>query len=359
MQALSVPVHSLAPLISPTYWSIKMKRLNPATGVPFKKGDIRENGDVFYQYRKITKNWTKGYYVELWLKPELFKKHNFTDRSGNNRTIKNVALNLLKGAQGRCRGCPSRTASGRPPTNGKVTITKQWILDRLEKGICEATGDQLTIEPRQSNTASLDRIDSNNPDYTPENCRIVTWQFNNMRGAYSDEEFIRVAKQLEKIKKRSTTPLPTINSGKSQNNSKHRASTLPRFGEDSDDANDYRGATQGENSYRSAKEGSGDSMGHGGKEMGAPTTPEDSQDTGDTGSTVNSAEEFFERVLSKSRELDLVVGATRGAIQQSDHRRVESLQRSFNEKIQSLEETLKELREAHYSDRNTDTTRDG
>jgi len=233
-----------------------MKRLNPATGVPFKKGDIRENGDVFYQYRKITKNWTKGYYVELWLKPELFKKHNFTDRSGDNRTIKSVALNLLAGAQGRCRGCPSRTASGRPPTNGKVTITKQWILDKLEKGICEATGDQLTIEPRQSNTASLDRIDSNNPDYTPENCRIVTWQFNNMRGAYSDEEFIRVAKQLEKIKKKSTAFVSTKCDQKSRDNSSHSAIHGSGTWEDSDDANDYRGAVQGENSYRRAKKGS-------------------------------------------------------------------------------------------------------
>ena len=102
-----------------------MKRLNPATGLPFKKGDVRENGDVFYQYRKIIEPWTNGYYVEYWLNPESFKKHNFTDRSGTERTIKNVAANLLKGAQGRCRGCPSRTAAGRPPTNGKITITKQ------------------------------------------------------------------------------------------------------------------------------------------------------------------------------------------------------------------------------------------
>ena len=90
--------------------------------------------------------------------------------------------------------------------------------------------------------------------------------------------------------------------------------STPWTWEDSDDANDYRGATQGENSYRSAKEGSGNSMGHGGKEMESPATPKDSQDTGDTGSTVNSVEEFFERVRSKSRELDLVTGATRGSI---------------------------------------------
>jgi hypothetical protein len=123
--------------------------------------------------------------------------------------------------------------------------------------------------------------------------------------------------------------------------------------EDSDDANDYRGAVQGENSYRSAKEGSGDSMGHGGKEMGTPETPKDSKDIGDTESTVNSVEEFFERVRSKSRELDLVTGATRDAIQQSDHRRIESLQRPLDEAFQELEKTLKELREARYPDGNT------
>jgi len=211
LQALSVPIHSLAPLISPTYRSIKMKRLNPNTNAPFKRGDIREDGYIFYQYRKII-NSNTGLYTEYWLKPNIFKQHNFTDRSGNERTAPKVASNLLKSAQGRCRGCPSRTAAGRPPTNGKVTITKQWILERIEKGICEATGEKLTIKPRQPNTVSLDRIDSNNPDYTPENCRIVTWQFNNMRGAYSDEEFIRVAKQLEKIKKKSASFVPKRNS---------------------------------------------------------------------------------------------------------------------------------------------------
>ena len=135
--------------------------------------------------------------------------------------------------------------------------------------------------------------------------------------------------------------------------------STPWTWEDSDDTNDYRGATQGENSYRSAKEGSGNSMGTGDKKMGTPTTPKSSQNIGHPESTVSSVEEFFERVLSKSRELDLVVGSTKDAIQQSDHRRVESLQRSFNETFQELEKTLKELREAHYSDRNTDTTRDG
>jgi hypothetical protein len=185
-----------------------MKRPNPATGLPFKKGTTRENGDIFYQYRKIIRQET-GYYAEYWLKPELFKRHNFTGRSGDSRDIGTVVRTLLNGAKTRCLGCPSRTKLGRHPTNGKVTITKEWILERIKNGICEATEEKLTIKPRQPNTASLDRIDSNNPDYTPENCRIVTWQFNNMRGAYSDEEFIRVAKQLEKTRKKSASSVST------------------------------------------------------------------------------------------------------------------------------------------------------
>jgi hypothetical protein len=89
------------------------------------------------------------------------------------------------------------------------------------------------------------------------------------------------------------------------------------------------------------------------KKWESPATPKDSQDTGEPSSTVNSAEEFFERVRSKSRELDLVTGATRDAIQQSDHRRIESLQRPLDEAFQELEKTLKELREARYPDGNT------
>lgn len=91
-----------------------------------------------------------------------------------------------------------------------------------------------------------------------------------------------------------------------------KPSALPTSGvrKDSNDANDYRGATQGENSYRSAKEGSGDSVGYGDAEVGASATLTHSEDLRYSESTVSSADEFFERVRSKSRELDL---ATRTA----------------------------------------------
>jgi len=257
-----------------------MKRLNPKTNTPFKKGDVRENGDVFYQYRKITKNWTNGYYVEYWLKPELFKKHNFTDRSGNKRTVKKLASTLLTHARSRCFGTPSRVAGGRMPTNGNVTITPDWIIERIEKGICEATGDKLTTQTKQPNTASLDRIDPNNPDYTPENSRIVTWQFNNMKGVYTDEEFIRVAKQLENVKKKSTTPVSKGTNRKSALNSKHGVVSLPGLGEIGDSTDNHCGADARQDADHRAQASSGNSMGYRSQEVGTFVTSYDIQNNG-------------------------------------------------------------------------------
>lgn len=186
-----------------------MKRLNPKTNKPFKRGDIREDGYVFFQYQATRLNGE--YFVESWLHPKKFKKTNFTKRSGQKRTASALATTLLSHAKGRCNGIPSRIEQGRLPTNGIITIDKNWIQEKIELGFCQATGDALTTEPGKSNTASLDRIDPDNPNYTPENARIVTWQFNNMKGAYTDEEFIRVAEALKNVIKKSTTSVPKKN----------------------------------------------------------------------------------------------------------------------------------------------------
>lgn len=51
----------------------------------------------------------------------------------------------------------------------KMTLTKEWLLPKLEKGVCEMTGIPFQLGIRESNTRSgyapsLDRIDSNNYD---------------------------------------------------------------------------------------------------------------------------------------------------------------------------------------------------
>jgi hypothetical protein len=45
-----------------------MKRLNNTTEKPFKRGDIREDGYVFFAYTKIIKS--DGFFKEIWLSPE-------------------------------------------------------------------------------------------------------------------------------------------------------------------------------------------------------------------------------------------------------------------------------------------------
>jgi hypothetical protein len=243
-----------------------MKRPNPATGLPFKSGDIREDGRLFNQYRctKLDKN---GFFKEVWLTAESHKKARFDCQSGDTRTISNFSISLVHAAKSRCRGSPSRIKSGRLPTNGKVTITKQWVLDRLENGFCEATGDKLTILPRKNNTASLDRIDANNPDYTPQNCRIVTWQFNNMRGAYTDEEFIAVAEKVKNVKKKSTSSLSISNNREGQNNSQHGTTTLPGAREDDNHTDHHSGAVRGQDADHRAQASSGDGVGRGGTKV--------------------------------------------------------------------------------------------
>ena len=214
-----------------------------------------------------------------------------------------------------------------------------------------------------TNTKNAPSLDKIKPEYgyVKGNVCIISNLANKIKQDVGYKELYKIAdwlhekeKEVEKnVRPEQLASVPKKSRRAGEDNSQLGFVFTTGIGEDSDDLNDYRGATQGENSYRSAKEGSGNSMGHRGKEMGTPETPKDSQDIGNTSSTVNSAREFFERVHSKSRELDLVAGATRDAIQQSDYRRIESLQRPLDEAFQSLEETLKELRETHYPDGNT------
>jgi hypothetical protein len=55
-----------------------MKRINPDTNSPFKYGDTRADGKIFYNYRSDT--LLSGYRGERWLSPEKFKLAETRDR---------------------------------------------------------------------------------------------------------------------------------------------------------------------------------------------------------------------------------------------------------------------------------------
>jgi len=51
-----------------------MKRINPETELPFKCGDIREDGFMFDAYVKSVTRIKTGYYKEIWRSPEQHAK---------------------------------------------------------------------------------------------------------------------------------------------------------------------------------------------------------------------------------------------------------------------------------------------
>ena len=50
-----------------------MKRINPKTGKPFKRGDIREDGKIFWQ-RQLKAGLQNGYFYEVWYSPERYQE---------------------------------------------------------------------------------------------------------------------------------------------------------------------------------------------------------------------------------------------------------------------------------------------
>ena len=82
-----------------------MKRLNPSTNSPFKRGDIREDGYIFGQYQsQITKK--DGYYMEQWLSPKALntsrlhkKQYSKTERASKKGHIRQLFRNIKNRAK--------------------------------------------------------------------------------------------------------------------------------------------------------------------------------------------------------------------------------------------------------------------
>jgi len=95
-------------------------------------------------------------------------------------------------------------AKSRSKTRGLAfDLTYEWVEERFEKAVCEATGVPLNSPryPRhrdekaavaQDMDATLDRIDSSG-GYTMDNTRVVSYRFNTMKNKWSDEELAEAA----------------------------------------------------------------------------------------------------------------------------------------------------------------------
>ena len=84
----------------------------------------------------------------------------------------------------------------------ECTITQSWIKEKLEVGVCEATGLPLELtvgygkgHRKNSFSPSLDRI-SQRGNYSPENTRLTCWIYNRARGAFPDGDFEKMLRAL-------------------------------------------------------------------------------------------------------------------------------------------------------------------
>jgi len=168
-----------------------MKRINPKTNAPFKHGDVRDDGYVFINYNN-NRIKASGFFIENWKSPEGFDKYRYRENL-ENISLSGLAGKILKNAKARAK-----------KKNGKVTITKDWIFDRLVNGKSELSGLPFDLKRKSKSlyAPSLDRIDSNDRDYKESNCRLILWGENQALNSASDEEILPILEGMAKAIKK-------------------------------------------------------------------------------------------------------------------------------------------------------------
>ena len=100
----------------------------------------------------------------------------------------------------------SRTKSRAKRKSWEFDLTLEWLKEKYNKRICEATGIPFSLEkienPNDSEALikrpfapSIDRIDSTK-GYTQSNCQLVTWQYNQMKYLWSHKELIKFCRAV-------------------------------------------------------------------------------------------------------------------------------------------------------------------
>lgn len=332
-----------------------MKRLNPETGKPFKRGDIGEDEKIFWTYLFSEKLKNNNFFCEIWFSKERFykaKNKRKINTTGQTRTLNFFATKIICDARVRCNG-----KNGRPATNGIVTITKEWVKEKLEKGICEATGDKLTIKAGFNNTASLDRKNSLDPNYTPENSRIVTRQFNVMKNEYSDEEFIRVAEALKNVRKKQITRVSDSFDTPSKKDPAHGSIYGAGAGQDCDGAHHYQGEPGWEDPGDSPQAGGRVSMGPGVSEMGTLVVTPSSTYFRKPGAETESNLQQLRHLRNQRGEREMARGTlARWVVRLFGRRRKQQVQGSEHATVQGAEKSSENVQTKNYLNRHSDTS---
>lgn len=146
-----------------------------------------------------------------------------------------------------------------------------WGRSRLGKG--KTTGD----------SPSLDRII---PElgYVPGNVVFISHNANRIKNNATEKELYAVADWLHEarknVKQNTATPIPAGHYSKSTEHTKHGTVLATGIRQDGNDFNHHSGAVHRQDIDHSPQASSGDSVGHGGQEVGTSETPQGVKDYG-------------------------------------------------------------------------------
>ena len=229
-----------------------MKRPNPETGMPFERGDVREDGYIFYQYFHTKKNKT-GFYGESWCHPDKFEK---TKQSRLVAERKNPSA-------GRARGAQRRAA----------VLKRSWLKDKYK----DAVRAIYKIAEAMRDFSGLDwHVDHVVPLQGKLVCGFhVPWNLEIIRG----KDNIKKGNKFY-VETQSATPLPNPNCGEGEVYPELGPISTTGPGEDDDYPYSHCGADARKDADHRPQESSGDSMGHRGEEVATPITFKSEQDNG-------------------------------------------------------------------------------
>ena len=80
-------------------------------------------------------------------------------------------------------------------------LSIKWLVDKLEVGVCEATGLPFCYEivghgPRNPFCPSLDRKDCSK-GYTKDNVQVVVWMYNAAKGTWGHDYVLALVEALK------------------------------------------------------------------------------------------------------------------------------------------------------------------
>jgi hypothetical protein len=89
-----------------------------------------------------------------------------------------------------------RAATTRATKSGRaITIDLAFVVERLERGVCEVTGLPLDFTSNSPFVPSLDRRD-NAQGYTPENTQVVVLMYNSAKSAGTHDDVMKLCEAL-------------------------------------------------------------------------------------------------------------------------------------------------------------------